>query len=189
MLHILSRLVSLPLVFHVERCSLLFALLLCTCACDDESAKPAPAHRNVGVVLSTDWHDRSFILEEDGTHITFQLKSCAGTMPIWPHEHIEIHYFVRILRLPTFRPCETTPMKITIKPTAKLISVTTLEKHELPRLVRVWEGITDKGAKCTVLVSGVAVANSEDQSEFDRNLREFVPRERDREFFDLRQIL
>jgi hypothetical protein len=80
-------------------------------------------------------------------------------------------------------------MKITIKPTAKLISVTTLEKHEIPRLVRVWEGITDKGAKCTVLVTGVAVLNSEDQSEFDRQLREFVPRERDREVFDLRHIL
>jgi hypothetical protein len=80
-------------------------------------------------------------------------------------------------------------MKITITPTEKLISIATLEKHEIPRLVRVWEGITDSGAKCTVLVSGVAVLNSEDQSAFDRELREFIPKERDREVFDLRHVL
>ena len=80
-------------------------------------------------------------------------------------------------------------MKIAITPTEKLISVSTLEDAALPRMVRVWEGVTDKGAKCTVLVSGVAVLNSEDQSEFDRELREFIPKERDVEVYDLRHIL
>lgn len=80
-------------------------------------------------------------------------------------------------------------MKITITPTEKLISIATLEQAEIPRMVRVWQGITDKGVKCTVLVSGCCVLNSEDQSEFDRELREFVPRESDRQVFDLRHIL
>ena len=80
-------------------------------------------------------------------------------------------------------------MKITITPTEKLISIADLERHEMPRLVRAWEGVTESGARCTVLVSGVAVNNTEKQSEFEKELREFVPRERDRQVFDLRHIL
>lgn len=75
-------------------------------------------------------------------------------------------------------------MKITITPTEKLISLHTLQRQDIPRLVRKWEGITDAGVKCTVLVLGVGVLNSEDQSAFDRELREFVPK--DRQVFDLR---
>ncbi len=80
-------------------------------------------------------------------------------------------------------------MKISITPTEKLISGTDLELHDFPHLVRVWEGITETGVKCTLFISGIAVPNSEDQSAFDRELREFIPRERDRQVFDLRHIL
>jgi hypothetical protein len=46
-----------------------------------------------------------------------------------------------------------------------------------------------KGAKCVVLIAGVCVTNDQDQTEFERTLREFVPKERDRQVFDLRHIL
>lgn len=80
-------------------------------------------------------------------------------------------------------------MKITITPTEKLISIADLERVEIPRLVRAWEGVTESGARCTVLVSGVAVQNTERQEEFEKELREFIPREKDRQVFDLRHIL
>jgi len=80
-------------------------------------------------------------------------------------------------------------MKITITPTEKLISIADLERMEIPRLVRAWEGVTESGARCTVLVSGVAVKNTEQQGEFEKELREFIPRERDRQVFDLRHVL
>jgi hypothetical protein len=80
-------------------------------------------------------------------------------------------------------------MKLTLTPTEKLVSIDTLERAEVPRMIRVWEGTTEKGAKCIVLVAGVCVPNDQDQTEFDRELREFVPKWKDRQVFDLRQIL
>lgn len=80
-------------------------------------------------------------------------------------------------------------MKLTLTPTEKLVSINTLERAEIPRLLRVWEGTTETGAKCVVLVAGVCVPNDQDQTEFERTLREFVPKERDRQVFDLRHIL
>ncbi len=69
------------------------ALVAATLAC--EPAVPPNENRaHVGVVLSTDWHDRSFVLEEDGTRTVIWLRSCAGEMPIWPKQHILIHYHV-----------------------------------------------------------------------------------------------
>lgn len=68
-----------------------FAVALCSCA-DEPKHIPDIRGHNVGYVRATDWNDRSFILEEEGTRITFQLKSCAGSMPIWPGEKIEIWY-------------------------------------------------------------------------------------------------
>jgi hypothetical protein len=78
-------------------------------------------------------------------------------------------------------------LKITITPTEKLISVSDLERQEFPRMVRAWEGITDSGAKCTILVAGVAVHEKEEQEQFQRELREFVPR--DHRVFELKHIL
>jgi hypothetical protein len=77
-------------------------------------------------------------------------------------------------------------MQITIVPTEKLLSLTDLERHEFPRMVRVWEGVTDSGVPCMVLVSGVAVHKTENQSAFDKELKEFIPKDR---YIELRHIL
>jgi hypothetical protein len=39
-------------------------------------------------------------------------------------------------------------------------------------LVRLWEGITEGGARCLVYVHRIAVAEGQDQEEFDRELEE-----------------
>jgi hypothetical protein len=80
-------------------------------------------------------------------------------------------------------------MKITITPTEKLISTDTIEQFDIPRLCRVWEGITASGAKCKLIIAGIAVLDTEKQTEFETELREFIPRERDHQVFDLRHIL
>lgn len=80
-------------------------------------------------------------------------------------------------------------MKITITPTEKLISQKNLDVEAIPRMVRVWEGVSEKGARCLVLVAGVCAPTHQDQTELERRLREFIPRERDREVIDLRHIL
>ncbi len=56
-------------------------------------------------------------------------------------------------------------MKITITPTAKLT-----EFEGSP--VRLWEGITESGVACFVFVRSVAVRDSADHSQFERELSE-----------------
>ncbi len=41
--------------------------------------------------------------------------------------------------------------------------------------VRVWHGVTAEGVRCFVFVQRIAVAKSEDLTEFDRALREQPP--------------
>ena len=41
--------------------------------------------------------------------------------------------------------------------------------------VRVWRGVTQSGVPCIVFVHRIAVHNSEDQSQFDRELAEQLP--------------
>lgn len=41
--------------------------------------------------------------------------------------------------------------------------------------VRVWKGITESGVPCLVFVHRIAVLNSEDQSQFDAELKEMLP--------------
>lgn len=41
--------------------------------------------------------------------------------------------------------------------------------------VRVWKGFTEHGVPCLVFVHRIAVLNSEDQSQFDRELAEQLP--------------
>ena len=74
-------------------------LLLLLIRFDDCGPPPQvePRHgHNIGIVRSIDWTDRSFIMEEDGTHIQFQLKGCGengyGAVPVWVGQHIEISY-------------------------------------------------------------------------------------------------
>jgi hypothetical protein len=39
-------------------------------------------------------------------------------------------------------------------------------------LCRIWAGVTESGTECVVFVHRIAVHNDEDQSEFERELRE-----------------
>jgi hypothetical protein len=41
--------------------------------------------------------------------------------------------------------------------------------------VRLWEGVLPSGVRCKVFVHRIAVSNREDQSEFDRELKEQMP--------------
>lgn len=62
-------------------------------------------------------------------------------------------------------------MKISITATEK---VTTMDG--VP--VRVWEGVTERGAKCLVFVHRVAVPTDEPADEFNRELHEMLPPQR-----------
>ncbi len=41
--------------------------------------------------------------------------------------------------------------------------------------VRVWKGVTEAGVPCIVFVHRIAVLNSEDQTQFERELAEQLP--------------
>ena len=51
---------------------------------------------------------------------------------------------------------------------------------------RVWEGVTENGTKCFLFVHRIAVRNSDDCEQFERELREQLPPGR---VFDLREVL
>jgi hypothetical protein len=59
-------------------------------------------------------------------------------------------------------------VKITIESTDK---ITTLDGVR----ARLWNGVTESGVPCLVFVSRLAVANGEDQSQFERELAETPP--------------
>ena len=74
-------------------------------------------------------------------------------------------------------------MKITIEPTDQ---ITTID-HGLGQCqVRVWNGVTEKGAKCILFIQRIAVHDTQDSSEFEKELLEFLPPGR---VVDLRQVL
>lgn len=56
-------------------------------------------------------------------------------------------------------------MKLTIESTDKLTHIDGVA-------VRVWNGVTEKGTKCLVFVHRVAVAETEDATDFERELSE-----------------
>ena len=70
-------------------------------------------------------------------------------------------------------------MKITIESTDQLTRI-----DGVP--VRIWEGVTEDGVRCKVMVHRLAVANDEDSSRFDRELAEQLPPGR---FLPLSRIL
>jgi hypothetical protein len=59
-------------------------------------------------------------------------------------------------------------MKLTITSTEK---ITVVDGSR----VRVWNGITERGAKCLVFVHMIAVPNFEPNAEFERELAEQLP--------------
>jgi hypothetical protein len=56
-------------------------------------------------------------------------------------------------------------MKITIEPTQQIVTVDGFE-------CRRWAGVTDQGSRCDVFVRRIRVANTEDQTAFERELLE-----------------
>lgn len=61
-------------------------------------------------------------------------------------------------------------MKITIESTNKIV------KTPEGRDARVWEGVTEAGVKCYLLVSQIAVHKDADNAQFEKELREQPPR-------------
>jgi hypothetical protein len=59
-------------------------------------------------------------------------------------------------------------MKVTLESTDILTHI-----DHVP--VRLWEGVTEKGARCRFFVHRVEVAEGQDATEFDRELREQHP--------------
>jgi hypothetical protein len=59
-------------------------------------------------------------------------------------------------------------LKIIIESTDKLTTI-----DGVP--VRVWEGVTQSGTRCVVLVHRIAVDQAEDTEQFERELREKLP--------------
>ncbi len=59
-------------------------------------------------------------------------------------------------------------MRIIIESTEKLTDMDGVD-------VRVWRGVTQRGTKCHVFVHRLAVLETEDQREFERELNETIP--------------
>lgn len=78
-------------------------------------------------------------------------------------------------------------MKVTLESTSKL---TTLVVNGQLVPARVWEGATESGVRCHALITCIAVKDTDDNSEFQRELEEHRPpsAEADRAF-PLRMIL
>lgn len=60
-------------------------------------------------------------------------------------------------------------MKITIENTDQIVKVSRDVN------ARIWEGTTDSGVRVHCLITRIAVHNSEDQSQFERELEDVTP--------------
>jgi hypothetical protein len=74
-------------------------------------------------------------------------------------------------------------MKITIEPTDKIVTLP-------PNMTeaRVWEGVSEAGVKCYLVIPRVAVKSSEDNSEFEKELRKTPQKPWDKSI-DIRLII
>ncbi len=59
-------------------------------------------------------------------------------------------------------------MQITITATDQITTIGAIQ-------VRVWEGVTERGVKCKVMVHRLAVHDAEDASQFEQELVEKLP--------------
>lgn len=62
-------------------------------------------------------------------------------------------------------------MKVTLESTSDIVTLP-IEGKEVP--ARVWEGVTEKGVKCHAFITLIACKNTEDNSEFERDLQEIT---------------
>lgn len=79
-------------------------------------------------------------------------------------------------------------MKITIESTTRIVQIAT-ESGSAMVPCRVWEGETDSGIKVQVLVTRIAAAQSDDLSQFARELTECRAPSADVQAFPLRMII
>lgn len=76
-------------------------------------------------------------------------------------------------------------MRITIESTDQVVTIETRNGGRIE--ARVWQGVTDGGVACQVLVPRIAVHRDADNSAFERELREHPPKGLDgQRAFDLR---
>ena len=73
-------------------------------------------------------------------------------------------------------------MKITIESTTRIVTANGVE-------CRVWEGVTERGVKIQALIPRIAVANGQDTSQFEAELREHSAPSAEVQAFPLRMIL
>lgn len=73
-------------------------------------------------------------------------------------------------------------MKLTIESTTKLVNANGVD-------CRVWEGVTASGIKVQCLIARVAVADGQDVSQFEAELKQQRPPSAAVEAFPLRMIL
>lgn len=83
-------------------------------------------------------------------------------------------------------------MKATLESTSKLVTLIVSEpRRSITREVeaRIWEGVTEKGVKVHAYIVRVAVANDQDQSQFETELQEMQTPSADIAEIPLRLIL
>lgn len=77
-------------------------------------------------------------------------------------------------------------MKVTLQNTSKVVNLV-INGAEVP--ARVWEGVTESGVKCHAFITRINVAEGEDASQFEKELREMAPPSLDVDWYPLRLIL
>ena len=64
-------------------------------------------------------------------------------------------------------------MRVTLESTTKIVELITGNGHTVP--ARIWEGHTENGIPCHAYITRIAVARTEDASQFERELVEHRP--------------
>jgi hypothetical protein len=59
--------------------------------------------------------------------------------------------------------------KVQLESTSKIVELV-IDGKPIP--ARIWEGATEGGIRCHAFITRIAVANNDDSSEFDRDLKE-----------------
>lgn len=77
-------------------------------------------------------------------------------------------------------------MKVELESTTKLV---TLVVNGVEVRARVWEGMTAKGIRCHAFIPRIAVANGDDASEFEADLKDMQPPSNEVAAIPLRMIL
>ena len=78
-------------------------------------------------------------------------------------------------------------MKLTADSTTKIVTLQMDTSNGVP--ARIWEAVTERGVRCHLYVTRVAVANGEDHSEFEAELEEHAAPSAEIEEIPLRLIL